>query len=130
MSLTVPSHLQERIRSGGAADAAEFVATIKSSLPRAWEIFETLAADVASTGASAEHAPKSMDPEQRGQLLRAMASTSIREAIERHFGVRAAFQNCHKTRFFPADGSESEEYRRFTSPEAQLANQSQELTDC
>lgn len=31
-----------------------------------------------------------------GRLLRALASDAIRGSLERHFGVRLAFMNCHR----------------------------------
>lgn len=38
---------------------------------------------------------------ERGQLLRALSSDAIRGSLERHFGVRLAFQNCHRVAVFP-----------------------------
>ena len=69
------------------------------------------------------------DEAARGQLLHLMASDAMRAAIERHYGVRLAFQNCHRggrgvrpsARAALAD---------FTSPPGQLLNQSPELVDC
>ena len=69
------------------------------------------------------------DEAARGQLLRALASDAMRGALERHFGVRLAFQNCHRVAVFgPAapDGA----YAAFVSPWAQILNQSPELVDC
>jgi hypothetical protein len=40
-------------------------------------------------------------------------------AAERHFGVRFAFQNCHRVAAFPLAETEAE-YRRFTSMQAQV----------
>ena len=37
------------------------------------------------------------DEAARGQLLRLMASDAMRAAVERHYGVRLAFQNCHRS---------------------------------
>jgi hypothetical protein len=36
--------------------------------------------------------------EERGQLLRAPASDATRGSLERHFDVRLAFQNGHRSR--------------------------------
>ncbi|MEU0290726.1 SCO5389 family protein, partial [Streptomyces microflavus] len=66
----------------------------------------------------------------RGQLLRALASDAIRGALQRHFGVRIAFQNCHRVAVFPLDASVDDRLAKFTSVRGQLLNQSPELRDC
>jgi hypothetical protein len=70
------------------------------------------------------------DEHARGQLLRALASDAIRGALQRHFGVRLAFQNCHRVAVFPLDPAVDQRLARFTSVRAQLLNQSPELRDC
>jgi hypothetical protein len=50
--------------------------------------------------------------------------------LQRHFGVRLAFQNCHRVAVFPLDPAVDARYARFTSARAQLLNQSPELRDC
>jgi hypothetical protein len=70
------------------------------------------------------------DEQARGQLLRAMASDAIRGALERHFGVRLAFQNCHRVAVFPTDPAADQQHARFTSVRAQLLNQSPDLVNC
>lgn len=59
-----------------------------------------------------------------------MASDAIRGALQRHFGVQLAFQNCHRVAVFSPSESSAERHRRFTSVRAQLLNQSAELRDC
>jgi hypothetical protein len=49
-------------------------------------------------------------------------------AIERHFNVRLAFQNCHRVALF--DPAAHHAYADFVSPRAQLLNQSPELVNC
>jgi hypothetical protein len=66
----------------------------------------------------------------RGQLLRALASDAIRGGLERHFGVKLAFQNCHRVAAFRPSAVDSDRYRAFISPRGQLLNQSPELRDC
>ena len=68
------------------------------------------------------------DEAARGQLLRMMASDAMRGAVERHFGVRLAFQNCHRVAVFRpgATGALAE----FTTARAQILNQSPELANC
>ncbi len=68
------------------------------------------------------------DEAARGQLLRLMASDAMRGAVERHYGVRLAFQNCHRAAVFRPDADEA--YAAFTSARAQILNQRPELVDC
>ena len=49
---------------------------------------------------------------ERGQLLRALASDAIRGGLERHFGVKLAFQNCHRVAAFRPAAVGGERYRR------------------
>ena len=82
-----------------------------------------------AAGGFAEDQAPPPNLEAQGQLLRMMASDAMRGALERHFGVRLAFQNCHRVGVF-GPGATDEEYRRFVSPRAQLLNQSPELINC
>jgi uncharacterized protein len=128
MSLTVGPELLEEARRGQVDDAA-FVACIRDSLPYAWSVVAGLADRLSESGAEfADNQVPPPDEEARGQLLRALASDSMRGALERHFGVRLAFQNCHRVALFrPGAEAALEEFR---SPRAQLLNQSPELVDC
>jgi uncharacterized protein len=131
MSLTVTEDLKELAREGNISHD-EFINCIQHSLPRAWQVIEGLA-DVLRTQpalAQAIHAPLHMEDEQRGQLLRLMASSSMRAAVEQHYGLRFEFQNCHKTAAFRQDAIGSEEHRHFISPEAQILAQAPEFVDC
>ena len=67
---------------------------------------------------------------ERGQLLRALASTAIRGALERHLGVVLAFQNCHRVAAFAPAAVDGDAYREFVSRRAQLLNQTPALRDC
>ena len=62
--------------------------------------------------------------------LRALASDAIRGGLERHFGAKLAFQNCHRVAAFDFGAVGSERYQRFVSPRGQLLNQSPELRNC
>lgn len=128
MSLTVSPDLLEKAKRGPVGDA-DFIACIKDSLPYAWEVVSGLAegARTAESGFEANEVPPPGERE-RGQLLRLLASDAMRGAVERHFGLRLAFQNCHRVALF-APGAE-EAHAVFTSPRAQLLNQSPELVDC
>ena len=68
------------------------------------------------------------DEAARGQLLRMMASDAMRGAVERHFGVRLAFQNCHRVAVFRPAATRA--LAEFTTARAQILNQSPELTNC
>ena len=134
MSLTVPSDLLAQA-SQGDVNEDEFVGCIRNSLPYAYGVIEGLssrlaAGDTAPGVAFADNRTEPPDETSRGQLLRALASDAIRGALERHFGIRLAFQNCHRVAVFPANGVDEEQYRRFTSVRAQLLNQSPELVNC
>jgi hypothetical protein len=130
MSLDVPTDLLERAETGDIEDA-EFVACVRDSLPYAWSVISSTVADL--QGGSAEFADNATPPPsevERGQLLRALASDAIRGGLERHFGVKLAFQNCHRVAAFRTSAVDSGSYREFISVRGQLRNQSPELRDC
>jgi len=130
MSLDVPAALLERAEAG-QVDDAEFVDCVRGSLPYAWTVISEVA--VRSRGTADEFADHAVPPPseaERGQLLRALASDAIRGGLERHFGVKLAFQNCHRVAAFKLSAVGGETYRRFISPLAQIRNQSPELRDC
>jgi hypothetical protein len=100
MSLDVPTALLDRAAIGDVDDAA-FVACVRDSLPYAWEVITGVAGDLRRDGGDvADHAVPPPDEAARGQLLRALASDAIRGALERHLGVKLAFQNCHRVAAF------------------------------
>ncbi|MER5998113.1 SCO5389 family protein [Nonomuraea angiospora] len=128
MSLTVPNELLDQARAGEVDDAA-FIACVRDSLPYAWSLISGLAEQREQTGA--EFADNQVPPpseEARGQLLRCLASDAMRGALERHFGVRLAFQNCHRVAVF--DPTATKALHEFVTPRAQILNQKPELVDC
>jgi hypothetical protein len=128
MSLTVPTDLLERAEHGDIDDQA-FLDCIRVSLPYAWGVITELNAQlVAGDAELADNRTPPPDESSRGQLLRLVASDAMRGAVERHFGVRLAFQNCHRVALFKPDAGAI--YERFISPRAQLLNQSPEFIDC
>jgi hypothetical protein len=130
MSLDVPTALLDRAERGEVTDA-EFVACVRDSLPYAWKVISAVVTDL--HGGSATFADNTTPPPSetdRGQLLRALASDAIRGGLERHFGVKLAFQNCHRVAAFPLSAVDGDVYRSFISPREQLLNQSPELRDC
>ncbi|MER7889785.1 SCO5389 family protein [Micromonospora sp. NPDC048909] len=130
MSLTVPPALLEAA-DRGPIDDADFAACVRDSLPYAWSTVSRVVAELEATGA--DHADNTIPPPsdaERGQLLRALASDAIRAGLERHFGVRLAFQNCHRVAAFRPAAVDTSTYREFVSPRSQLLNQSPELRNC
>ncbi|MCE7002443.1 SCO5389 family protein [Kibdelosporangium philippinense] len=128
MSLTVPPELIDQAAKG-KVDEQAFVDCVRDSLPYAWSVVTRLVDELHATDAKAtynEIAPP--DEKGYGQLFRMLASTSIRGAMERHFGVQLAFQNCCKVAVFQPDATE--EYAAFITLEAQILNQKPELVDC
>jgi hypothetical protein len=138
MSLDVsPAMLAQAER--GDVDEAAFVDTVRASLPYAYRMVERLTGALGAGSAPfADNTEPPASEAERGQLLRALSSDAIRGSLERHFGVRLAFQNCHRVAVFrPADeltvghaAEHADAYREFTSLRAQVLNQSPELRDC
>ncbi|HWG28638.1 SCO5389 family protein [Actinospica sp.] len=134
MSLDVSDELLAQAEAG-EVDPAAFLDTVRTSLPYAYAMVERLSADLNAgrSVAGRAFADNVVAPEseaERGQLLRALASNSIRASLESHFGVALAFQNCHRLAAFPAGSEQTADYHRFTSQRAQLLNQSPLLRDC
>ena len=134
MSLQVSAELLAAAETGEVSDE-QFAECIRASLPYAWQMVNQLSTRLLVEGGPfADNTNPPADADERGQLLRAMASDAIRGSLERHFGVRLAFQNCHRIAVFPAaegqPGMESGAYLRFISLREQLLNQSPELRDC
>lgn len=129
MSLDVSPELLEQAERG-EVDEAAFVDCVRTSLPYAWDLISTLVARLKVDGGEfADNTTPPPDEHARGQLLRALASDAVRGALERHFGVRLAFQNCHRVAVFPLDAPAAAR-ERFTSVRSQILNQSPELRDC
>ncbi len=127
MSLDVPAELLAAAQEGEVTDE-QFAECVRTSLPYAWQLVSQLSTRLLVEGGSfADNTTPPASEAERGQLLRALASDAIRGCLERYFGVRLAFQNCHRVAVFPAaegqPGMESGAYRRFVSTREQLLNQ-------
>lgn len=128
MSLAVPPGLLEQARQGEIDDEA-FLECVRVSLPYAWDLVTGLIADLGAGGADfADNQAAPPDEAARGQLLRLMASDAMRAAIERRYGVRLAFQNCHRAAVFRPGATKA--FGEFISARSQLLNQRPELVDC
>ncbi|MBV9257585.1 MAG: hypothetical protein JO215_06160 [Ktedonobacteraceae bacterium] len=129
MSLTVPTTLLEQAQQG-EIQQNDFLACIKDSLPYAWHLIEELAGRLTQSQARfVDNQVPPPDEQARGQLLRLLSSDAMRGAIEEHFGVKLAFQNCHRVALFRRD-SLDQTYQEFISPRSQILNQKPELVDC
>jgi hypothetical protein len=127
MSLSVPVALLEKAESGNVDDA-EFVDCVRQSLPYAWQVCSAAVQDMGEE--FGRHGTPPPSEAERGELLRALASDAIRGGLERHFGVKFAFQNCHNVAAFRLSAVGGATYQEFISPVAQLRNQTPELRDC
>ena len=129
MSLDVAPELLDQAEHG-EVDQAAFVATVRRSLPYAYALIERVSTEaLAGTAPFAGNQVPPPSEAERGQLLRALASDAIRGSLERHFGVRLAFQNCHRVAAFRPDADPAV-HAGFTSRRAQILNQSPQLRDC
>ena len=134
MSLDVPADLLATAEIGEVSEA-DFAECVRLSLPYAWQMVSGLSTRLhVEGGAFVDNTVPPATEAERGQLLRALASDAIRGCLERYFGGKLAFQNCHRVAVFPAAdgqaGMESGSYLRFVSTRAQLLNQSPELRSC
>jgi hypothetical protein len=131
VSLDVPTHVLSAAERG-QIDDAQFVAVVRDSLPYAWQVVSAAADDRTARPEApfGEHEVPPPSEKERGELLRALASNAIRGALERHFGVVFAFQNCHRVAAFASADVDGAVYREFISPRGQVLNQSPELRDC
>lgn len=128
MSLTVPAALVDKAQQGPVSDD-DFLACVRDSLPYAWSVVLDVAERLKAMGGPfADNQTEPPDEAARGQLLRLVASDAMRSAVERHFGVRLAFQNCHRLALF--DPAARDSHAEFVSTRAQLLNQKPELVNC
>lgn len=110
-------------------DGAVLVERVRVSLPYAWRLIAGLVAELRDTGADlADNRTPAPDEAARAELLRALASDDLRRALEIHFGVRLAFQSCHRVAVFRPGAERA--YAEFVTPRAQILNQRPGLVDC
>jgi hypothetical protein len=130
MSLDVSPKLLAEAESGSVREA-DFVETVRTSLPYAYDLIAGLTRELrdGSREFVDNHTPPPSEKE-RGQLLRALASDAIRGSLERHFGVSLAFMNCHRVAVFRPQDLGGVTHTRFTSLRSQILNQSPEFRDC
>ena len=130
MSLDVsPKLLTEAER--GQVREQDFVETVRTSLPYAYDLIARLVRELQdSTAEFADNHTPPPSEKERGQLLRALAGDAIRAGLERHFGVTLAFMNCHRVAVFRPEAQGGETHTRFTSLRSQILNQSPEFRDC
>ncbi|MET8544004.1 SCO5389 family protein [Kitasatospora sp. NPDC004799] len=129
MSLDVSPALLAQAQQGHV-DEAEFLDTVRASLPYAYQVVAGLSTELKAGEQEFTTDNTTPSDEQRAQLLRALASNAIRGSLESHFGVKLAFVNCHRVGVFRPGAEESAAYREFTSLHNQIRNQSPELRSC
>ena len=129
MSLTVSPDLLEKAQNGPVSDE-EFVNCVRESLPYAWGMVERLAKELDASGdrLRPENVEVPPDDSSWGEVFRLVGSDAMRGAVQRHFGVRLAFQNCCRVALFQL--AAVAEYEAFVSPRAQLLNQRPDLLNC
>jgi hypothetical protein len=129
MSLSVPAALIGQAQEGEVG-LDDFLQCIKDSLPYAWNLVEGLANRLEqSSEAFVDNQVPPPGEMERGQLLRMLASDAMRNALEQHYGIKLAFQNCHRVALFRKDTLDRV-YQEFISPRSQILNQKPELVDC
>jgi hypothetical protein len=130
VSLNVPQALLDRAEAGPVGDA-EFIDCIKDSLPYGWSVVARTVDRPGMAGTDfAEDRVAPPSDEAQGQLLQLMASDPMRAAVERHFDVKLAFQNCCRVAAFRPTAVGGSTYEEFMSARGQLLNQSPELRSC
>jgi hypothetical protein len=130
MSLKVSPELAAQAEAG-KVDEQAFLDCVRESLPYAWDMVAGLMAELEESGADYVTNANRVVPEteeQWGQVFRFFASDPIRSAVEQHYGVRLAFQNCCNGGAFRPEAQDA--YRAFVSREAQVLNQSPALLNC
>ena len=129
MSLDVSPTLLEQAQAGEIR-SSDFLQCIKESLPYARELIEGLANRLKqSDEVFVDNQVSPPNEQARGQLLRVLASDAMRNALEQYYGVKLAFQNCHRVALFRKDQL-GVIYQEFITPRSQILNQSPELRDC
>ncbi|HTI15345.1 MAG TPA: SCO5389 family protein [Dictyobacter sp.] len=129
MSLDVSPALLEQAQVGDIR-TEDFLQCIKESLPYAWQLIEGLAVRLRQSDQSfVDNQVPPPSEQARGQLLRVLSSDAMRNAIEQHYGIKLAFQNCHRVALFSKDQLGAD-YAEFITPRSQILNQSPELRDC
>lgn len=129
MSLTVSDTLIEQAQRGELKQE-DFLACIQDSLPYAWQLIENLAGRLRKSDEKfVDNQVPPPSEQARGQLLRVLASDAMRGALEQHYGVKLAFQNCHRVALFRKDRLDAT-YEEFISLRSQVLNQTPELRDC
>lgn len=129
MSLDVSPQLLTEAEKGGIREE-DFVDTVRTSLPYAYDLIAHLADELRTEGTELADNQTPPSEKERGRLLRALSGDAIRGSLERHFGITLAFQNCHRVAAFRPEARGGAAHTRFTSPRARILNRSPEFRDC
>ncbi len=124
MFLSVPPE-----RLGRDDEDAVLAERVRTAHPYAWQVITRLVAELRDGGADlACNRVPPPDEAARGQLLRVLASDDLRAALQRHFGIRLAFQACSRVAVFRPEAGRA--YAEFVTPRAQVLNQRPGLAEC
>ncbi|MFB7669354.1 SCO5389 family protein [Kitasatospora sp. NPDC056138] len=129
MSLDVSPALLAQAENGEVGEA-DFIDTVRASLPYAYRVVAGLSTELGTTAEEFVDDNTTPTDAERAQLLRALASNAIRGSLENHFGVKLAFVNCHRVAAFRPGAEQTDTYREFTSLRTQILNQTPELRSC
>ena len=132
MSLTVPEEVQARITTEQVDDET-FWSVVRDSLPFAVEMIERAVASLEAGKSVQEgvliYSAQPPGEDERAQLLRLLASSSMRQAAESRFGIKLGFVNCHYLAV-KQGSADNPRWRQVTSPTFQLRMQRPDLVDC
>ena len=130
MSLDVSPQLLAEAENGEVREQ-DFVETVRTSLPYAYDLIARLAEELRSTTAEFARQP---DAAGLREGARPAAARPVQRRHPRqpggHFGITLAFQNCHRVAAFHPEALGGAIHTRFTSLRAQILNQSPEFRDC
>ncbi|MFH9355511.1 SCO5389 family protein [Kitasatospora sp. NPDC017646] len=129
MSLGISPALLTQAEAGEVSQA-DFIETVRPSLPYAYQVVAGLREELGTTTDEFVDSNTTPTDDERAQLLRALASNAIRGSLEDHFGVKLAFVNCHRVAAFRLGTEQGNVYREFTSQHTQVLNQTLELRSC
>ncbi len=105
----------------GRDDDAVLAECVRTCRPYAWAVITRLVAELWATGAElADNRVPPPDEAACGELLIVLASDDLRAALQRHFGIRLAFQTGSRVAVFRPDAHRA--YAEFVTPRAQVLN--------
>ncbi|MFA5936012.1 MAG: hypothetical protein WC787_04130 [Patescibacteria group bacterium] len=102
---------------------------LKEDLAQGYSTLQVIHRRVSDGSDFAVFAPKTMSDKRRLELLTLMAVEPYKRSLEKAMNMEFAFQNCHKSSG-KGKGTSPQAFDDFCTIEAQLLNQSADMTDC